>query len=121
MYIGELMFHETRRLSILAEKGDKKRRYFLAAGGYRKDGAWVEAVNGAAVGGPCPPAHAEARCCRKLGPSDTVYVVRVKRDGKWGLAKPCRHCEKKMRDQGVKRVIYSIGPEEARVLWLRKE
>lgn len=106
------------RLSRLAYSGDPRRHFLLAAGGHRPDGVWVEAANGGAVGGPCPPAHAESRAARKLGRADTLYVVRVLRDGTWGLAKPCHFCEKRLRDQGIKKVVYTVTKRRAAVMWL---
>jgi len=43
-----------------------------------------------------------------------VVVVRRKKDGTMGLARPCAVCELALREAGVKKVIYSIGgtPDE---------
>ena len=38
--------------------------------------------------------------------TDTIFVVRLRRDGKLSMSKPCEKCQKFIRDCGVKRVIY---------------
>jgi deoxycytidylate deaminase len=37
----------------------------------------------------------------------TIYVARVKKDGSFGLSKPCERCKKALNDAEIKRVIYS--------------
>lgn len=88
------------------------KKYNLAAAGERKDGAWVEAKNGATLGTPLPAAHAEARLCKKLDTGATVYVARVTRDGKWAMARPCAACRVRLRAKMVKMVYYTIGENE---------
>lgn len=64
--------------------------------------------------------HAEEDALRRCGnpKGATIYVARVGRNGKPALAKPCEHCEPMLRNAGVKRVIYTIGPKEYGVLRL---
>lgn len=38
-----------------------------------------------------------------------IYVVRIKRDGSPGLAKPCVNCERDIRERSIRRVIYSTS------------
>lgn len=72
----------------------------------------VRAANGL-VDNRHAPAHAEARLCRKLDSGSVVYVGRVLRsDGSIALAKPCGRCEARLRNTGVKKVFYTIGPGE---------
>jgi len=37
----------------------------------------------------------------------TIYVARVKKDGSFGLSKPCERCKAALNDTGVKKVVYS--------------
>jgi deoxycytidylate deaminase len=37
----------------------------------------------------------------------TIYVARVKKDGSFGLSKPCERCKKALNDAGIKKVVYS--------------
>lgn len=55
--------------------------------------------------------HAELNCilgiprCKSTGA--TVYVVRIKKDGSYGMAKPCQCCEDMLKFVGVKKVYWS--------------
>ena len=55
--------------------------------------------------------HAEVVALSKLWPSKrkgtTVISVRVRKTGTVGMAKPCQACEQFLRDNGVKKVVYS--------------
>jgi len=95
----------------IALGGDQCRNYLLAAVIKRKDGAVVVSTN-ALTKLPQPAAHAEARALRKADVGCEMYVARVLRDGTWALAKPCRHCQRLIRSKGVKRVYYTIAPNE---------
>jgi len=59
--------------------------------------------------------HAEINCVTGLPRSMTVgatmYVVRIGRDGKFRLSKPCDMCIAVLKFVGVKRVFYSIDEE----------
>lgn len=52
----------------------------------------------------------------------TMIVVRVKKDGSWGLARPCVHkngqgCQNAIYTFGIKEVVYSTG-ENGKVAYL---
>jgi deoxycytidylate deaminase len=54
--------------------------------------------------------HAEMHAC--LGAEVkgcTIYVVRLLKNGRWGMAKPCVHCHRMLKELGVKKVVYSNG------------
>lgn len=53
--------------------------------------------------------HAEFDALRhnKSFEGATIYVVRIKKDGSYGMAKPCKHCVKLCRKAGIKKVFYS--------------
>ncbi len=98
-----------RVASIFAKSGDARRDYQLGAIGIRADGAFVLSRNeGTKV--RTFPAHAEARLIRKLGKNATmVIVVRIAKDGKLAMAKPCVHCEQALRNLNVKKVYYTTA------------
>jgi len=96
----------------MSSKGAKVRRAYLGAVGIRSDGTIVTSFNGCAENRK-PEIHAERRLVAKLNSGSTVYVARIRRDdGSLAMAKPCKRCENAMRHRGVKKVIYSIGPNE---------
>lgn len=96
----------------VAQSKDDERSFLLGAIGIRADGVMVSALNGPSQY-PNRVAHAEARLARKLTPNSEVYVVRVRLiDGQFGMARPCEACQKILRTKGIKRVYYSIGPDE---------
>jgi len=55
--------------------------------------------------------HAELGCIlnldRVVTHGTTVYVVRINRDGKHKMSKPCDMCEAALSHVGVKRVFYT--------------
>lgn len=88
------------------------RSFCLGAVGLRKDGVLVTAKNIAAAN-IVPTHHAEARVVRKLTPDSVVWVARVLRStGDWTMSRPCTSCQVRMRTAGVKKVVYTIGPDE---------
>jgi cytidine deaminase len=88
------------------------RTFFLGAVGERRDGVLVTARNIAATD-IAPSHHAEARVVRKLTPHSTVWVARVaKGTGEWAMSRPCGGCQRRMKASGVKRVVYTINPDE---------
>jgi tRNA(Arg) A34 adenosine deaminase TadA len=96
------------------------RSFFLGAVGVRSDGVFVTAKNLPSTE-HCPDHHAETRLVRKMTPDSVVWVARVlQRDGSWAMAKPCPGCERRLRAAGVKRVVYTIGPNEWGTLDLQK-
>lgn len=92
-----------------------RQNFRLGAAGVRKDGVLVASFNGA----PCEPEwahHAESRLCRKLTPDSVVAVVRILADGSWCMARPCKGCQICLKRIGVKKVYYSISPNEYGVM-----
>lgn len=101
------------------------RNFWLGAVGVRTDGVIVSAKNGACKeslaqgsGWSFPQCHAEFRCVKKMDRGGIVYVARVARDGSLAMAKPCRDCETLLRNKGIRRAYYSIGPTEYGVMVL---
>lgn len=92
------------------------RSFLLGAVGLRNDGVIVSSKNIAAPD-YAPDHHAETRLVRKLTPGSTVWVSRItRRDGGWALARPCAGCQMRLRVAGVKKVIYTIAPNEWGIL-----
>jgi cytidine deaminase len=64
-----------------------------------------------AMGANHDTTHAEVAALNTLWPSERrgtkVVSLRMRRDGKLGMAKPCAKCEDFMRENGVKTVVYS--------------
>ncbi len=99
------------RAARLAYTIDGNKDYLFGCLAFRDDGTEVRSRN-QRVRGPHPQAHAEARVLRKAGMNAILYVARVTRDKKWGLAQPCKTCQTLIRNRRVKRVFYTIGPNE---------
>jgi deoxycytidylate deaminase len=61
--------------------------------------------------------HAEADAILKILKTDkidklvgaTIYVSRLKADGKCGLAKPCKYCNQLIQSVGIKKVVYTTN------------
>lgn len=55
--------------------------------------------------------HAEADALSRCGnpKGATLYVARIGRAGHVRLAKPCKGCQEKLLDAGIKKVYYSIS------------
>jgi len=88
------------------------RSFLLGAVGMRNDGVIVSSRNIAATD-VTPSAHAEARVVKKLTCDSIVWVARVGKKGdRWALARPCSSCQRRMKTAGVKKVIYTIAPNE---------
>ena len=100
--------------------GDPHRNYQIGASAIRSDGAIVTACNGCIhsdrVPTKVPYVHAETRLARKLDVNAVVCVVRVKRDGGYGLALPCHRCMALLRRRGVRRVYFSTSEGIASLL-----
>lgn len=64
--------------------------------------------------------HAELDAVLRSAPEELdgafAYVGRITKTGRPAMAKPCWHCEELLRDSGISRVYYSIGPGEWGVL-----
>lgn len=94
------------------EKNLDNRSFFLGAVGLRNDGVIVTAKN-IASSNVAPDHHAETRVIRKITPNSTVWVARVLRStGEWSMSRPCSGCQMRMRSAGVKKVVYTIAPNE---------
>lgn len=88
------------------------RSFYLGAVGLRNDGVLVTAKNIASKN-IVPTHHAEARVVRKLTPDSIVWVARVSRStGGWTMSRPCEGCKGRMRAAGVRKVVYTIAPDE---------
>lgn len=62
--------------------------------------------------------HAECNALLKADvKGDTVIVFRIKKDG-FGCSKPCRRCQRFIKDNGIEKVIYtnSVGVLETMYL-----
>lgn len=100
------------KAAMVAITGSRSRDYWLGAVAKRKDGAVVSATN-LNTQLPKPSAHAEARVLRKADWGSILYVARILRQtGEWAMARPCVHCQALIRHRGVKKVYYTIGPNE---------
>jgi tRNA(Arg) A34 adenosine deaminase TadA len=88
-----------------------RKDYLLAAVIQRRDGAIVVSTNSLSHL-PTPSGHAEARAIRKADVGCVLYVARVTRDGQWAMSKPCKHCQALIRNRGIRKVYYTIGPNE---------
>lgn len=103
-----------RLLNLAAEVANRRiddRNFRVGSLGVRGDGTIVSAYNGAPKF-PTPLTHAESRLSRKLDRGAVVYVARTTRDGLWAMSKPCPDCERVLRRAYVKRVYYTIAPNE---------
>jgi len=56
--------------------------------------------------------HAEMNVLRFAQPGDNIDVLRFKKSGGWGMAKPCRHCMKFIREAGIDKVRYTNSDGE---------
>lgn len=105
----------------VANEGSSKRdnrSFLLGAVGMRNDGVIVSARNIAATD-VTPSAHAEARVVKKLTCDSIVWVARVGRgSNSWALARPCEKCQRRMKTAGVRKVVYTIAPNEWGVIQL---
>lgn len=96
----------------LARRKTDCRDFYLGALAVRNDGAWVQSANGPTVS-PSWAGHAEARLARKLDKgSSIVYVARIRRDGHFGMSKPCPNCARILLNKGVKKIFYSIADDQ---------
>jgi cytidine deaminase len=51
--------------------------------------------------------HAEMNVLRFSKPGDEITVLRFNADGDLRMAKPCEHCQRFMKEFGIKKVTYS--------------
>lgn len=70
---------------------------------YNRDKTWA------------PGLHAEVDACIGVPAADIdgadMYVVRILKDGRLAMAKPCRICQRFILDVGIRRVYYSFSDE----------
>lgn len=85
----------------------------------RRDGVTVKARN-AATKVPMPGCHAEFRASRKSDFGAIAYVARIRRDGSFGMARPCPSCSRIMKSRGIKEAYYTISDNEWGCLELNK-
>jgi len=100
----------------LAEKialsKDDKRSFKVGALCVRNDGVIVGAPN-SPVAEPDRKAHAEYRTAKKIDFNGVFYIVRMlRRDNSLAIARPCPDCANVLRAKRVKKVYYSISPNE---------
>jgi len=107
-------------LAIRAAHRSSSNRFRIGASARRKDGAIVAAHN-ATDRIPYPRGHAEIRLARKLDVGSVVIVVRVRRDGRLAMAKPCQNCLRSLLSVGVAEIYYSNHDGEIVKLSLREE
>ena len=51
--------------------------------------------------------HAEMNVLRFAKPNDTLIVIRFMKNGNLTMAKPCPHCEAKIRKMNLRKVYYT--------------
>ena len=60
--------------------------------------------------------HAETACVlgieRGTTQGATIYTARVNKSGEWKMSKPCSMCHEVMKFVGIRKVVYTIGPNE---------
>lgn len=101
-----------KKAAQLAGESRDEKSFYMACIVVRSDGAVVSSVNHNVAGQPIPEHHAEARALRKADHGCVLYVARVlKRDRKtWAMAYPCAFCRALIKNRGVKKAYYTIGP-----------
>lgn len=112
-----------RLLKLAAQyalKGEEDRNYYLACVVKRADGAITASYNERNKV-PIHRCHAEARAVLKADKGSTLYVARITRLGDWGMARPCKRCQAAIRNHGIIKVYYTIGPNEYGVWLPQKE
>lgn len=97
---------------LAANSKNTKKNFYLACVALRKDGVIVTSTNQTTVENRAPSGHAEARALRKCGKNSVIWIARVLKNNTWALAKPCKHCRSLIINHGVKKVFYTIGPNE---------
>lgn len=118
MSIDKRMLTFAAAVACEGQSRPDNRSFLLGAVGMRKDGVIVSARNIAATD-VTPEAHAEARLMKKITCDSIVWVARVGRGGgAWALARPCDRCRRRMKTAGVRKVVYTISPNEWGVMVL---
>lgn len=101
--------------SRIGRSKDDDRHFALGAVAIRGDGKMVSSYNGK-VPYPDRRSHCEARLCRKLDYGSIVFLTRTIATGEWANSKPCPSCEKALKTAKVKKVYYTIGPDQWAIL-----
>ena len=97
----------------IARENQERKSFYMACVAKRADGAVVSSVNHCVSNQCIPEHHAEARVLRKCDYGAVLYVARVHKDRiTVAQAKPCKRCQALIRHHGVKKVYYTIGPNE---------
>lgn len=58
--------------------------------------------------------HAECAALLKRAPGDTIVVVRVRRDGRLGMSRPCSKCMAMIKECNIRYVVYVDNSSSAR-------
>lgn len=101
-----------KKAATLALKNREKKNFHLACIAKREDGVFVYSVNTGVMSQPTPSGHAEYRVLQKSGQNAILWVARVYKNGDWAMAKPCRKCKAFIKNKKVKKVYYTIAPNE---------
>lgn len=107
---SKIISYLTMAAKIARSKNDQ-RHFFLGGVGVRADDVTVYSYNGAPKF-PNRKHHCEARLARKLDEGATVYIARTNAKLEWANSKPCHSCEIALKRAKVKRVYYTIAPNE---------
>ncbi len=95
----------------IAKSNTQAKSFLFGIVAERADGAVVISTN-VRTQHPMPAAHAERRVLSKSGFGATLWIARIDRFGNWAIAKPCKNCQTYIKNKGVKKVFYTIGPNE---------
>lgn len=65
--------------------------------------------------------HAEADAIRGVSSAEgcVLYVVRIKKDGKFMMSRPCNNCMNLAIRRGIKKIVYSISDNEYGIINVR--
>lgn len=118
MCVSEKFFAMARAIAKKRTVAEKTGHYYFGVIGDRPDGLTVASYNIYDLKRQAFEGHAEYRLASKLAAGSDVYVVRVNKQFEDRLAKPCKRCESRLRNQRVARVYYTIGPNEYGTLLL---
>ena len=89
----------------------KEKSHHLGAIGIRQDGSVVSSHNTRSLNRN-GLVHAESKVIRKAGRGCTLYIVRVAANNKMTMGKPCQICQRVIKQNKVKKVVYSISENE---------
>lgn len=118
MCANDRYFEMARAIATDRVDARTKSHYHFGVVGVRKDGLIVCSYNISDPTRQVPEGHAEHRLASKLTRDSEVYVVRLNRQYEDRMAKPCKRCQARLRNQRVRKVFYTIAPSEYGVLIL---